>query len=592
MDNAYTTKRQSFLAYAQYIPEVFRYHLVIWAFTFSSLALVQNASKKLLVMGNQNAITSGDYSFLFTTWEGWVIVLLNVAIVLVSLSLDINGLLILADKLVKNEEVRVLNIIKEAFLSIPRLFTKEGILYIVYLVLGAPITGVGLMISVTQNIYVPRFVTDVIFSNPLYLLGFALVNVAFVAFAVVNSFVLPYCILKKENVRNAFVKSYAMFKEHWKDFIVNILYLWAAVTVLSIAIVTIFNNIPGTLELKLHISAQWKRFFVILFYAMGAMVSASILTVKTPMMTVELVRLFYSYEENREVYLQKKTGKIVTKGAVWLSGIMLAIVVIFSVGVYYTFDSLVPNAKDKQLISHRLGGNAACENSVEGAEIAMAFGAEGLETDVQRTKDGVYVINHDNSFKRVCGVDRNVRDMTYDEVKELRITSRDGMVSLVPTLDEVLNVIKDRAHLYLELKGDTANTECADEIVAILKEKEMTDQVTVVSLDYEVIDYIETTYPELETGYLYFFYYGNIADLHCDLLIMEEEAASADIVDTIHNSGKKAYVWTINNAESARNFLTSNIDGIITDEVRMIQQLQDEYTHRSDLDLLKDSFKF
>ena len=115
----------------------------------------------------------------------------------VSLSLDINGLLILADKLVKNEEVRVLNIIKEAFLSMPRFFTKEGILYIVYLVLGAPITGVGLMISVTQNIYVPRFVTDVIFSNPLYLLGFALVNVAFVAFAVVNSFVLPYCILKK-----------------------------------------------------------------------------------------------------------------------------------------------------------------------------------------------------------------------------------------------------------------------------------------------------------------------------------------------------------------------------------------------------------
>ncbi|MBR0213515.1 MAG: hypothetical protein IJL95_02185, partial [Solobacterium sp.] len=245
-----------------------------------------------------------------------------------------------------------------------------------------------------------------------------------------------------------------------------------------------------------------------------------------------------------------------------------------------------------KIIAHRAGGTMASENSLEGLQAAIDRGCYGSEIDVQRTADNHYVINHDTSFKRLTGVDRKPQDMTMEEIGRLRIADTTGSGAELPvvTIEEMLDFIKDREILFIELKGPTADRQMADDLVKIVREKDCQDDIAFISLDYDVIDYIETKYPEFRTGTLFFAGLGNIASLNCDYLIMEEEIATENRISQIHEAGKEAIVWTVNTETGLYKFLDSDIDGIITDEIPLANNVRQQLDDRTDLAFLADRF--
>lgn len=97
---------------------------------------------------------------------------------------------------------------------------------------------------------------------------------------------------------------------------------------------------------------------------------------------------------------------------------------------YYTKDQTIP------------------ENSISAFQHAMIYGYS-IELDVNVTKDGVVVAFHDHNLERVFNDDRKLSEVTYDEIryKTLFDTSE-----YIPTLKEVLNVVKGRVPLLIELK--------------------------------------------------------------------------------------------------------------------------------------------
>ena len=172
-----------------------------------------------------------------------------------------------------------------------------------------------------------------------------------------------------------------------------------------------------------------------------------------------------------------------------------------------------------------------------GLDVAYKMGAPGGETDIQRTSDGSCIVLHDNIFSRVAGVDKKPSEMTLEEVKQLRV---DG--EPVPTLEDMLDASHGRLTLYVELKGETADKQMADEAVKIIKDRNMTDETVIISLKYDLIDYVESTYPEMNTGFLAFASFGDTAELNCDYLALEEETAAVDTINSIHSYGKKVLV--------------------------------------------------
>lgn len=112
---------------------------------------------------------------------------------------------------------------------------------------------------------------------------------------------------------------------------------------------------------------------------------------------------------------------------------------------------------DQTLYAHRgLHTNDGCvpENSIA-AFAAAAKAGYGVELDVQLTADGQVVVFHDNDLKRMCGVDKRIDEVTYNELKTLTLLDSDQHI---PLLSEVVEIL-DGATLLCEFKAMRAYTD-------------------------------------------------------------------------------------------------------------------------------------
>ncbi len=157
-------------------------------------------------------------------------------------------------------------------------------------------------------------------------------------------------------------------------------------------------------------------------------------------------------------------------------------------------------------------------------------------------------------------------------------------------MEEMLDAAKGKIILFIELKGTTADRQMAEDVINMIKERDMLDECVLISLKYNIIDYIETTWPEVQTGCLIYASYGNPAKLNCDFLGLEEEAATGFTIANIHRAGKKALVWTPNGAAAQKHFLLSNADAVITDNVARAFRIREGLGERTDLQRIVDTF--
>jgi hypothetical protein len=129
------------------------------------------------------------------------------------------------------------------------------------------------------------------------------------------------------------------------------------------------------------------------------------------------------------------------------------------------------------LISHRGVYNAdIAENTAAAAEEAIRRGYWMMETDLRRSADGRIVIQHDSSFKRVCGVDRKVSEMTWPEIRQLR-SSPGGERPL--EFAEIATIAKDRIGLWLDIKEQAADQIFLSQIEAVLRDNRLAERTIV-----------------------------------------------------------------------------------------------------------------
>ena len=114
------------------------------------------------------------------------------------------------------------------------------------------------------------------------------------------------------------------------------------------------------------------------------------------------------------------------------------------------------------------------ENTLCSFAAAIDAGVDAVEFDIWLTKDGVPVLMHDGNARRTCGVDRHLREMTLQEVKQLDaglFMGEQFRGTRVPTFEELLALVREKRPsllLGVELKEYTEET--ADKTVALLKQ--------------------------------------------------------------------------------------------------------------------------
>ncbi|MCR5430096.1 MAG: fibronectin type III domain-containing protein [Eubacterium sp.] len=159
------------------------------------------------------------------------------------------------------------------------------------------------------------------------------------------------------------------------------------------------------------------------------------------------------------------------------------------------------NPDEYELVAHRGLSAEAPENSMPAFQRAVDAGFKHIELDIRRCKekaDGTadWVISHDETLKRLCGVDKKVSDMYLDEIKNYSYTAGNNINQYsnvkVVSLQELISYIKKVKNQGLdvdwriELKKleDEEKAQIEDEVVEPIKKAGVDDCVTFISFYY------------------------------------------------------------------------------------------------------------
>lgn len=573
--------------YLQAIPEIILYEAVSKMILVLLVFLLEKLMMWAIYKTGRVAVSSGDFVFIFKSPYGWIAILTALIMCGVYIAFDINVIVNYAGEKVKERPTVLWKIVLESLTEAARFFTPGGLLVLFYATIIAPVIGVGMSISLTKNLYVPNFISSVINSNMLYSILYRAFVVIMVIIGVLGMFTIHGMVIDHISPVKSYFMSARMVIKNLKDLVVQLFMFFFKYSLVSTVIFLSAVLVPALTGLFTSlISESSGRFCAIAMILFASIVLFASMSLLLPLLTMKLTQLYYQYYDNIPMALRTHPMDNIKQMA-----IVIFCAYLLCWGVTYVikenFNTFFPPVKSADLIGHRGAGNEGGENTLSGISKAIDLGCYGTEIDIQRTSDGYYVLNHDNTFKRVAGDPRSPSEMTLEQIKALKLTDAPG--ETVPTIEEVLDVSKDRIVLFIELKGSTADQKMCDDMIALIRQRGMIDDCVLISLKYDLIEYIEQTAPEINTGYLAFITLGNVGELNCDYLGLEEEAATPAAINAAHENGRKVMVWTPNTANSQRKFLLSDADALITDNASQANDVFDQLCSRDDLERMMDS---
>ncbi len=231
-------------------------------------------------------------------------------------------------------------------------------------------------------------------------------------------------------------------------------------------------------------------------------------------------------------------------------------------------------------IAHRggslTGPNPGIENSLEAFAHAVSLGYRHLETDVVCSRDGVAIIAHDPHLLRLTGVDAFARDLTADQIDELRLDGR----ARLPRLDELLRAHPD-AWISIDVKTDDA----VEETCRVLEEHDAVDRVVLGSFDHKRITAIRKRLPAVETSASQVevarsrlhqrassrrpaFRWLSVPPTYRSIKVVTRR-----FVDAAHARGIGVLVWTVDDAHEMSRLIDLGVDGIYTDRTDVLRDV-------------------
>ena len=259
--------------YIQALPDIFSYQIVTKALLAVWLFLFGRLFQALLRSSGRVAVTSGDWQFLFTTWQGILILLVGLLSLFIYVAFDLNTKIVLCRNIVTARSMPLMETIKEGLMSIRRLFSLRGILIVLYIALVAPILGIGVSITATEGLYIPTFISSFIKDSVLYSLLAGAAVLLLLAIGVANLFIMHGLIIDGLDVSEASKQSKELIRSNLKDYIKqNVLTIMtAACLIAGTAVVCLF--VPLKIIEMIPLPLAIGRLLTIILATFGVIVS-------------------------------------------------------------------------------------------------------------------------------------------------------------------------------------------------------------------------------------------------------------------------------------------------------------------------------
>ncbi len=233
-----------------------------------------------------------------------------------------------------------------------------------------------------------------------------------------------------------------------------------------------------------------------------------------------------------------------------------------------------------EIVAHRGASREMPENTLVAASRAWQDGADAVELDVHLTSDGRLVVIHDADTKRTTRVPGLVRERSLAELQALDAGSWKGKLfadERIPTLDEFLAVGPVNRRFFIEVK---CGVEAIPELKACLDRAHLSpDQAVIISFPKDVVALSKKEMPQYKALWLLRYEKDKqtgrrpaleeiIAEAHRLKLdgfdLSADWPIDADFVSKLRAAGLGLWVWTVDNAKTARRLKDAGVDGITT----------------------------
>jgi len=232
-------------------------------------------------------------------------------------------------------------------------------------------------------------------------------------------------------------------------------------------------------------------------------------------------------------------------------------------------------------VAHRGASHEAPENTLAAFRLALEHGVPAVECDVRRTQDGHLVVIHDPTVDRTTDGHGAVGSLALEGVRRLDAGRWFGHAfagERIPLLDEVLDLVRGRALIMVEIKNDpVAQGGIEQQVVDSLGRRKMEDDALVMSFDHKLLGGVRVAAPRIATGILYL---ARLVDPPSAARAAGADAACVDwgyldrgLVREARAAGLGVFVWAVDDEPAARGCQALGVDGIISDDTRMIARV-------------------
>ena len=235
------------------------------------------------------------------------------------------------------------------------------------------------------------------------------------------------------------------------------------------------------------------------------------------------------------------------------------------------------------IMAHRGFSAAAPENTIPAFRMCIENDFSAAELDVQMLKDGTIIVLHDDNLKRTTGINKNVWEVTYDEIRDLdngRFFSEEFEGTTIPTLDEVIKLAasgKQKLYLNIEIKRNGHDEGITQKVVDIIEENNYLDNCDITSQDYQTLEEVREINPYVLTAYTSVIGIGDIETLDAaDIISIQQTFATYQNIERIHSAGKHVFVWTVNEQDTMEELVNLNVDAILTNDPNLCKKVIDD----------------
>ena len=500
---------------------------------------------------------------------------------------DLSTVIIILDASYQEKKIDIKEVLTISTRKSLEVFKAKNIALAFMILFLIPFLNIGIASGFISSIKIPEFIMDYINNNLLFMfifwLIFGLLTVILLRWLyAIHYYILENCDFKEARKRSINLIKGSRINDLSKLIVVQGIVYGIYLIFLFIGIALIYF-IYKLLQ-KIMIIGSVFITIIGIFLALSLIIFAAL---SMPLSYAVMSIMFYRHKEKNQELIKhinfNKQRRVIITTKKWQHIKATLIVVVVITGSIFTYNVAtnrynfnIEYIKNIEITAHRGDSLNYPENTILAFDSAVNKDADWIELDVQLTKDKEIVVCHDANLKRVAGVDKNIYDLSYEELSQINIKNNNDDTNVkIPLLSDVFRWgLFNNVSFNVELKPYDDDLTLVKKVIELVKKYYLEDRVILSSNKYSILEEIKNVDDKVSTAYIMSLAYGDISKLDkADNFSIEASSINKDLVKKLHNDGKEVFAWTVNVRDSINKMLDLNVDNIITDDVEYAKKL-------------------